>query len=140
MADDPKINEELDSLRENVANLHTKMDHLNRILSESFITLKIIEQHDGKIDQCIRLLNKLTNKVDKLEKNGETNSNSTNSDNHNSNKNYGRPEMDLTPIKLVIPKTKKKIQPSVPFKPKLSLQDMLIGELKKKLKDRPKIE
>ena len=63
MADDPKINQDLDSLRENVANLHTKMDHLNRILSESFITLKIIEQHDGKIDQCIRLLNKLTNKV-----------------------------------------------------------------------------
>lgn len=138
MADEHKLKtEELDALKENVANLHMKLDHVNRILSESFITLKIIEQHDTKIDQCINLLNKLTHKVVQLEQsvaNSKTDGNR-----------YGRPQppFDLQPIKLEIPKKntangmKKQ---AVPCKPKLSLQDILIGELKQKLKGRPKIE
>ena len=50
-------------IKDELFRLNAKIDHIMKVVCELFIMLKSNEQHDTKLDQCIKLLNNINYKV-----------------------------------------------------------------------------
>jgi len=54
-------------LQEEIFILNSKVDQIGRIMTELFIMLKANEKLDSKVDQCIKSLNSISYKIEKME-------------------------------------------------------------------------
>ena len=55
-------------IKDGLVKLNCKVDHTMKVVCELFIMAKSNEQLDDKLDQCIKLLNTLSYKVDTINK------------------------------------------------------------------------
>jgi len=98
-------------MEEDVNNINSKIDHMMRVVCETFIVVKSLEKYDTKLDHCLTALNRLSARVDRLE----------------------HIEHQSQPLSVhTRPTPSKPKPPRGPTMP--SIQDQLISELKGKLK------
>lgn len=101
-------------MEEDVSDLNSKIDHMMRVVCETFIVVKSLEKLDSKLDHCLTSLNRLSARVDRLSAQNQVISTPSSSE----------PPPSQPP--------KSKPLPRGPLLP--NLQDQLISELKGKLK------
>ena len=105
-------------LQEEIFILNSKVDQIGRIMTELFIMMKANERLDSKVDQCIKSLNSISYKIEKLE----------NADSER------RPSLDPPSISSSVP-----LPPLSTYKgtsSNVSNNNLFLAELKNKLKDR----